>query len=582
MIWLYYSLKTWILRYWQAILLVFLAIGFFLATSCFNYLSQTADFIKWSSPDETANYYLTKLYTQTGDLSYSEKYNLTASGIIMPRSFRSDGSLVKPVSFLGIILIYGQLAKLFGTWVIPYLTPAFAGLGLIFFYLIIKRLFDQATALVSAILLSFFPVYIYFSARSMFHNILFIVLWLMGLYFSLRMSDGPSYREFINDAKHRFQYYVNLLYTILAGLLTGLACIVRTSELIWLAPIMAILWLFNFRRLGLIKPLVFLFFFASAFFPIFYWNTVLYSAPLNSGYPQLNNSVNTIVSSSTALVTTNIEAPSPSKTYLLMKNLQDSIFTFGFRPEHSQKMFYYYVVKMFSWLVVASIIGFWLYLFRFKLFRKKDLVYLLSYLSLSAILILYYGSWIFYDNPDPNSYTIGNSYTRYWLPIYLGAIPFSAYAIIRLSRRFIYSPLILAIRLVVIGAIAFSSTCFVLYGSSEGLVPTLSRQIASREEFDQLLSLTDPQGIIITRYHDKLLFPERRVIVGNLTDPNMNRIYADLAHYQTIYYYNFTFSDSDFEYLNSRKLREQGLKLILIKRVQADFSLYQLLSTDKK
>lgn len=51
----------------------------------------------------------------------------------MPRSFRTDGDLVKPVSFLGLIFIYGNLAKLFGTAAIPYFTPAFAALGLVFF-----------------------------------------------------------------------------------------------------------------------------------------------------------------------------------------------------------------------------------------------------------------------------------------------------------------------------------------------------------------------------------------------------------------------------------------------------------------
>ena len=98
----------------------FLAVVFFFATSSFYYITQTDDFQKWTSPDETANYIFTKLYAQTGELSITEEYNLYTEGIMHPRSFRADDDKLKPVSFLGIILIFGEIAKSTSHKIIPF------------------------------------------------------------------------------------------------------------------------------------------------------------------------------------------------------------------------------------------------------------------------------------------------------------------------------------------------------------------------------------------------------------------------------------------------------------------------------
>ena len=92
--------------------LIALSVLFFIAVSSFNFYTQDANFVKWLSPDETANYILTKLYGQEGQLSIYEKYNLYVDDVMRPRSFRSDYGSIKPVSFLGIILVFGSIVKL--------------------------------------------------------------------------------------------------------------------------------------------------------------------------------------------------------------------------------------------------------------------------------------------------------------------------------------------------------------------------------------------------------------------------------------------------------------------------------------
>jgi len=204
-------------------------------------------------------------------------------------------------------------------------------------------------------------------------------------------------------------------------------------------------------------------------------------------------------------------------------------------------------------------------------------VFLLALFTAAAILISYYGSWDFHDNPDPRSRTIGNSYTRYWLPIYLGAIPLTVIFLLKLSNIFKKKILVYGLRIIMVGAIAFISIKFVLVGSDEGLIKSAQKQLAVRAEYEKILNLTEGRAVIVTQYHDKLLFPARKVIVGLFDDPNMIKEYAVLVKYLPVYYYNFTFPERDIEYLNNRKLPDYGLKIEVVGQVTKDFTLYKLL-----
>ena len=95
----------------------------------------------------------------------------------------------------------------------------------------------------------------------------------------------------------------------------------------------------------------------------------------------------------------------------------------------------HYILDMFTELSVVFTLGVILLLvFNIRKPRKKYFAYFSVFAVLSLILIFYYGSWQFNDNPDPNRFTIGNSYTRYWLPIYLMMMPIAALAIVKFSQ----------------------------------------------------------------------------------------------------------------------------------------------------
>ncbi len=585
------NIKNIIKKYWRGIIVAFLAVCFFIGLAGYISYIQADNFIKWESPDETANYIFTKLYGQAGEMIISEKYNLYVDDIIHPRSFRGDFGILKPVSFLGIILIYGRIISFTSYKILPFLTPFFASVGLIFFYLLVKKIFGRRNGLISAFLLASFPPYIYYAARSMFHNVLFVVLLIIGLYYLIEAVKN----------KYDKNKYLALIYPALGGFFIGLAIITRTSELLWLAPVLVMLWLLNIKKIGLIKLILFLSFLFLAVLPVLYWNQALYDFPLNSGYPEMNQSIRNIAEASSSLVKSGLanEQIQPKEAFEKIKN---NIFHFGFHPRQSLEMFYYYFINMFYWLFWPAVLGLFLFLQAIGRWRKRHFLYLFSYFIISIILLFYYGSWKFNDNPDVNSFTIGNSYTRYWLPIYLGALPLVSLFLIKFTRviiprhnlNFKIAPstkinfaekylkisnkklFINSLRIILIILIYFISLRFVVWGSEEGLLYYVEKNNSAKYELRNILELTEGNSVIITSYHDKLFFPERKVIVGLLNDNNMNKRYSILADYLPVYYYNFTLRKEDIDYLNNRKLKEADLKIKQIKQINNSFTLYQL------
>ena len=604
------NIKAKIKNNWHIGAVIILAIAFFAGTSLYNAEVRSPGFMKWGSPDENANYVFTKKYGQTGDIRIFEKYNLYADDIIHPRSVRSDHGQLKPVSFLGIILIFGTFVKWFGYEVIPFLTPFFAGLGIIFFYLLIKRIFGRRNALMSSFLMAFFPVYVYYTARSMFHNVLFVSLLIMALYFLVLMAR-PERKEkkFATFRLYKSQW-LNMLGAAIGGGLAGLALAARTSEALWVLPLFLLLWVFNIKKVGFTKLVIAVSFCFLALLPVAYWNQILYGSPLSGGYPEMNQSIHTLTRSGGSLVSSAISGEM-SLAGKVVNKIKDTIFYFGFDPIKSWQAFKDYFIKMFPGIFVAGGLG--LILFFQGLFqrKKKFWVYLLAYFVVSMILVLYYGSWQFHDNPDATSITIGNSYTRYWLPVYLGMLPFVSFFVIRFSRG-LFSPdkkhfhlyrkikgeklqeifnnflkkeklwglrakfLINGIRVVAVSIFIFFFVGFTLYGSEEGLIYTLSDHKASQAVFQNVLDNTRGNGVIVTQYHDKMLFPQRKVVYGLFDDLGMVERYSRIAEHLPVYYFNFSLPKDAVQYLNSSRLPEFGLQIRKKTDITTELTLYRL------
>jgi hypothetical protein len=440
--------------------------------------------------------------------------------------------------------------------------------------------------------------------RSFFHNVLFVDFLLAGLYFSILSSENWRHNKFLawRWSNIREMNWRNLFFAALAGFLIGFSLTVRASEALWLLPVLGLLWLFNIKKCGILKVAVFVVFAALAFLPQVYWNEVLYGGFTRGGYSEMNDSISAIASHSVAAAQS-VSRFDISSVLEPLKKIKASIFYFGLNPDKAGDNFNYYFIKMFSWLFWTSVLGLILFLLRFWKHKKKHWVFIISWLLSSFILVLYYGSWRFNDNPDPKEMTIGNSYTRYWLPVYLGAMPFAAFFILRFTwavfardeeegailvaaRRFwdrfflwrkpgkAFS--VAALRAIAVIVLAYVSAAFVFFGSKEGLAFSPLIQDNSLVEYRRVLALTESNSVIITKYHDKVFFPARRVIVAAFDDENLNRIYRGLLDYAPVYYYNFTLPEKDLNYLNDRRLKEAGLGMAPVEKVSSVFTLYRL------
>jgi len=576
-------------KYTNLIIVFLLALVFFIAAASFNYISQEDDYVKWSSPDETANYFFAKNFALTGELAVFDRANLRGDNMVIPRSVRSDSGFIKPVSFLGISLIYGTIAAATSIAIIPFLTPFFAALGIILFYLIIRRLFTERIGLWSAFLLASFPVYIYYTVRSMFHNILFIVMLLAGLYLFL-LALGKK-KEKIKVAfltwKLSGRTWWEFIAALSSGLFIGLAIITRTSEVLWLLPSLIIIWVFYARRYGLTKTIFFAAGLSLPLLVVAYYNQILYGSFWYGGYNEMNRSLEDIARTGGEIFKFGWGWDNFHYYRGYLSTIFNNIFYFGFNPEQSGSMFVNYVLKMFPLLFYSGAAGLLLLIIQnLRRFKKKYLVYVLVWLFLSAFLIFYYGSWKFNDNPNLTRSTIGNSYTRYWLPVYLGLMPLAAMALIRVSRALLLIGAKSAARIRRMIATGLQSAAilifisisliFVLYGSEEGLAYLYYNNRDERLNTRRVWALTDKEGIIITRYYDKFFWPERRVIMGTLPNDEVLQAAVKLIRYYPIYYYNFYLNTADINYLNANKFAAYSLKMTEIKKVNAKFGLYKI------
>lgn len=575
-------------RYLPTLIVVLMALLFFVSTSSLNLLTQDPGFVKWSSPDETANYYFSRQYAADQRLAIFDRSHLITRNLAMPRSVRSDFGWIKPVSFLGIILIYGSLASFLGTAVIPYLTPFFAAAGIVLFFLIVRRLFSERVALWSAILLATFPVYIYYTARSMFHNVLFIVLCLAAVYLFLLALGSRREKEEKRFLSWKLEgrTWAEFAAALGAGLLGGLALITRSSEIIWLAPSALIVGIAYGRRLGLVKTVLIFSGLVFALLPVAYYNQILYGAFWYGGYNEMNRSLQEIAASGGELWRSGWpDWLNSARSYL--GSIFANVFYFGFRREQSLRMLDYYVWQMFRGLSVAGLLGLVILVGQnIRRFQKRYLAYVLAWLMLGTILVFYYGSWQFNDNPDLSRHTIGNSYTRYWLPTYIGLMPLAALAITRITEVLLAARSAAAPRLrryaafgfqaAVVGLFASWSILFVLYGSEEGLSHLYYINRAERLNVEQVWDLTEPDAIIITRYYDKFLWPERKVIMGTLPNEEIFEAATEIVKHYPLYYYNFFLREADVDYLNERRLRQHSLRISLVRKIDPNFGLYKI------
>ena len=424
-------------------------------------------------PDETANYFWIRQFAQTGQLILEEPINQIAQNQIHPRSFNvtANGSLV-PGSFLGLILVYGLLAKLFGLPIVFLVGPSLCALAVLAFYLLIKKFFDQKIALVSAILMLSNPTWWYYASSPLLPNGIFISTILI----SIAILICPKRLDYFN--------------LVLAGLFFGLAFSIRPSEAIFLGLIFLMTIFFVRRELNWQKILLFVFTAGILFIPTLYFQSKLYGSFLNTGYTQLQNS--------------------SQATCQFCQTFQSLFLPFGFHPIVLLKNIWHHFILLFWWINLTALFGFLIYLFK----QEKKNILFGQYLIFSTVtalwLFVFYGTWELADQMTTNLNTLAVSYVRYWLIIYLLVLPFVSIALLYFFKFF--GKLYLFVNILFIISIVAFSGYFVLFSKNDSLIPVKNRIASYYQTANKVNQLTEKDAVIIVNRKDKVLFPERKVI----------------------------------------------------------------------
>jgi len=491
---------------------------------------------QYNSPDEQANYFFIERFATQGEISYYEPLNHITPYIIHPRSTGVVGESIVPGSFLGLILFLGTMAIAFGLSAVPFVVPIVSALTPLFFFQIIARIFNRRIALMAALLLYIHPAFWYFSTRSLYPNMLMINL--------LIISAGLLFWG-VNSLQNKKGRYAIIMA---AGLFMGLAMSMRLNEAFWIAPLLT-LALWWYRKDFKWSEIIFL---GCSIFagvaPFLYANYLAYGSPIFTGYFEVNNAIE--------------QAETPvAQAWSLFKF---GVLPFGFHIKNiliNSRNYLLYVFMWWSLLMYATLVY---TVTQYKKLPQAMRHYLQWYAILAIMLIVYYGSWKFHDHPDPHAISIGTSYIRYWLPLYILSLPIIAYAAEQLYMRLAQAKDIIDHKLLntlFIGAfltMLLGSFHLVWFKTDESFVNIQKNITIGQQVAEQVILATPEDAVVVTDYDDKFIFPHRAVIVPFRNQYIQQQIPLLLSEAIPVYYFGITLPQKDVDYLNTKRLFENG------------------------
>lgn len=490
---------------------------------------------RFNSPDEAANAYFTQRVADGDAISAPDTLNqITINPIVHPRSTLVINDKLAPASFLGLPLLLGFIGRVAGNGILPFITPLAATIGLLSFFFIVKELSGKKAAWIGLVLLIFTPAYWYYHSRSFFHNAIFVDLTLLTIWAAFLMIRKPS----------SWRY----LFT---GLCFGTAVAVRSSEVFWLSAAGLIFLLLNWRQikwkyLGLILVGSML-----AFLPVLISNYQIYGSIFSIGYK------------------TNLGLPTRNLSEA-MGLVWQLVIPFGLHPQTILSTVTNYLFKINWWWSLLVLSGSGYLIIKWPQHSKQAKFFALTTLVICLWLIIVYGSWQFNDNPDPSKITLGTSYARYWLPIYvLGLWPASL-----MLSRIIEKKWGKEIVYMFMGIYLVLSTLLVWWEPQEGLVQVKSN-IIRFEQWNQSVQLaTETNSVIVAGMTDKIFWPERQVIFDLVNPADYQAVVKLLQAQVPVYWFHPTWLSKDLVTVNNR-LANQGLKVEVKKFGWQDFSLYK-------
>jgi len=244
------------------------------------------------------------------------------------------------------------------------------------------------------------------------------------------------------------------------------------------------------------------------------------------------------------------------------------ILPFGFNLKNAAGNFISYYVKIFWYLFWPAFFGGLWILYDWQNTAKNKKIYFVVFVVVSLILGIFYGSWHIQDSIAKNSITIGNSYARYWLPMYLMSLPlavlFFQQATSLLSRwqKVLFKPLIAIIFIAGFFLLNFNTAVF---GKNEGLYYTARGINANKILTPKVLTRLEGNAVVITKYLDKFIWPRRKVMAIDIFSEQAHAAASRLVELGSpVYYYGFILEPKHLDLLNNDRLKKFNLQIVEI------------------
>jgi hypothetical protein len=195
------------------------------------------------------------------------------------------------------------------------------------------------------------------------------------------------------------------------------------------------------------------------------------------------------------------------------------------------------------------------------------------FVGVTGRLALVYGSWVIHDNPDPTAVTIGISYARYWLPLFVLGSGVAGIGLARLAERLEKSTRLgLAALLYALFIVLSFNVVFLTPGDGlRDVVATLGEYSAIKQA---VLGRTEPEAVIVADRGDKLFFPDRHVMAPLREESTYAALQALQENHTPLYYYGITLTADDLRYHNEEKLPAYGLRIVSL-TTYGNHTLYQ-------
>lgn len=509
------------------------------------------------SPDEHATWVFAHEVASTGIAAVQEVRNEALDGFLHPRSAVTIGASIVPAGFLGMPYVVGALYFLS-----PYLAaitgPIFGVLGLCALYHIVKKLgASREFTVVSVVALALHPAWWYYSTRSLMPNVPLVALILCAGWIALSVQT-------VKKSVHR------LLASAASGALLACAIFIRPSEWLWLTGSLFTIALLIPLRTYKKEIASGLFGFALIAAIAFALHSLVYGGVFTTGYTV------DIPAWEVGGEITGSNVPWYEKVFALL-------FPFGIHEKATLRNAWNYLFVVYPWMTAIALMGGLLLVPQLlKIMTKTEATQKRKHIAAIVITVLsagylvtLYGSWTFFDNPDPNVISLGNSHVRYWLPLVVLSAPLAAHAILFIKQKGIAWSMSDRSRslarafpgavLILLGALSTHT----VFAGEDGVLRTREALGTFTEKRDQILATTPKDAIIIVDRADKYLWPDRAVVVPLRTEETYAQI-PQLLDVAPLYYFGITLPEEDLVYLRDVIFAGAGIAFTPVVTIQEE------------